>query len=539
MRSNPTSPLYLYLAIGSLGTNIARYTGIRRLGGHLHNVLRSGCFYNFLAPSRYGKGAATRFTTKIGNYIESLRNDAFAQFLTRSLAVVQPRSKDAEKKITTKCKTLRPSSVFLTGANVIQTKAAAASNGGCGLILVSEIKNGKGCYTDMDGTYGTFLNFYDPDMAAESFRNAEDIPRIDKCRIQMIAAGVKEDWIQFVEKSGIRSGMMARVLPVLSFGRDFSRLGFERLPKHNFSMEGLKKVLAIMEETFQRAESTDELSPVTIQFSQSELDEEYRDTNKLLISPFTDRPVTDYRGVVTTLLDNAPPGTEELEREAKGEGLLTVYREQITAEFTPLIQTPADLTFIRGLEDNLLRIAADFFWAYKLTSYLSKLGVLTDDKEVKMRNDLNEMIRLKVVTYPQGIIPNLLSFVTYVIKGTFLLNRLAAGHAIQAPVQAPHLKTSRKRYRLVKRLSEGYGRQKKRRFFYSKLDSAIAEITTQEMEQQLRILKARAIVSSPSHRSVELNRQLSEAATLYLKQHCEYTDEDLAQLIAANTLLID
>ena len=240
-----------------------------------------------------------------------------------------------------------------------------------------------------------------------------------------------------------------------------------------------------------------------------------------------------------TLLNNAPPGTEELQEEAKGEGLLTVFREQITAEFTPLIQTPADLTFLRGLEDNLLRIAADFFWAYKLSSYLSKFGELSGNNEAQLRNDLNEMIRLKVVTFPQAIIPNFLSFVTYVIKGTFLLNRLAAGNAIESPVQAPHLRTSRKRYRLVKRLSEGYGRQKKRRFFYSKLDSAIAEITTQEMEQQIRILKARAIVSSPSHRSVELNRQLSETATIYLKEHCEYTDEDLPQLLANNILLID
>ena len=132
--------------------------------------------------------------------------------------------------------------------------------------------------------------------------------------IQMIAAGVKEDWIQFVEKSGIRSGVMARVLPVLSFGRNFSRLEFERLPKHHFNMKGLKKVLAIMEETFQNAESTDELSPVTFQFSQSRLDEAYRDTNNLLISPSTDRLFNDYRGVVTTLPDNAPPGTEELQQ---------------------------------------------------------------------------------------------------------------------------------------------------------------------------------------------------------------------------------
>ena len=68
---------------------------------------------------------------------------------------------------------------------------------------------------------------------------------------------------------------------------------------------------------------------------------------------------------------------------AQSEGLLAVYREQITAEFTPLTQTPADLTFIRGLEDNLLRS----FWTYKVPSYLSKFGALTNDKEAQLKND--------------------------------------------------------------------------------------------------------------------------------------------------------
>ena len=124
---------------------------------------------------------------------------------------------------------------------------------------------------------------------------------------------------------------------------------------------------------------------------------------------------------MTTLLDNAPPGTEELQEEAKGEGLLAVYREHITAVLTPLIQTPADLTFIRSLEDYLLRIADDFCWAYKVPSYLSKFGTLTRDKEAQLRSDLNEMIRLKTVRYPPDIVLNSLSFVTYVIKGTSLL----------------------------------------------------------------------------------------------------------------------
>ena len=44
MRSFPTSPLYLLLAIGSLGTNIAQYIAIRRLKGHQSNHMRTGCF---------------------------------------------------------------------------------------------------------------------------------------------------------------------------------------------------------------------------------------------------------------------------------------------------------------------------------------------------------------------------------------------------------------------------------------------------------------------------------------------------------------
>ena len=90
-----------------------------------------------------------------------------------------------------------------------------------------------------------------------------------------------------------------------------------------------------------------------------------------------------------------------------------MYREQITADFTPLIQTPADLNFIRGLGDNLLRIAADFFWAYKVPFHLSKYGALTSDKEAQLRNDLNEMIRLKTVDYES---------VLYLLRRTLVLD---------------------------------------------------------------------------------------------------------------------
>ena len=55
---------------------------------------------------------------------------------------------------------------------------------------MNEIKGGKVRYTNPDGSYGTFLEFYDPEVEGRSFRQAEDIPRIDQCRIQMVAAGV-------------------------------------------------------------------------------------------------------------------------------------------------------------------------------------------------------------------------------------------------------------------------------------------------------------------------------------------------------------
>ena len=61
------------------------------------------------------------------------------------------------------------------------------------------------------------------------------------------------------------------------------------------------------------------------------------------------------------LLDNPPPGRTQLEQEGSGCGLITVFIEQCIAEFSPLVSSDADETFLRGLEDNLLKISSDFF----------------------------------------------------------------------------------------------------------------------------------------------------------------------------------
>ena len=81
------------------------------------------------------------------------------------------------------------------------------------------------------------------------------------------------------------------------------------------------------------------LSPVTYQISQSRLNEAYHDTNNLLISPFTDRLFNDYREVVTTLLDNAPPGTEELREEG---GPKSGFPVRFSGELThPVVPGPS------------------------------------------------------------------------------------------------------------------------------------------------------------------------------------------------------
>ena len=82
---------------------------------------------------------------------------------------------------------------FLTGGNASQRQTAASNNAGCGLILVPEIKSGKCRYTDTEGKYAPLFTFYEDKLSAETFRKAEDIPRIPKCQIHLLAAGVKED----------------------------------------------------------------------------------------------------------------------------------------------------------------------------------------------------------------------------------------------------------------------------------------------------------------------------------------------------------
>ena len=81
LRKYPTAPIWMFLGIGMLATNIARYSAVRRLGSDGSNVERTGAFYNLIAPSRFGKGIAISLVTELGSYIEKLRTDNFNDYV--------------------------------------------------------------------------------------------------------------------------------------------------------------------------------------------------------------------------------------------------------------------------------------------------------------------------------------------------------------------------------------------------------------------------------------------------------------------------
>ena len=73
MRSAPTSPVYAFISLGVIDTNISRNTSVRRIEAHHSQSERSGTFIKFIAPSRSGKGIAFGLLSTIGKFIENKR----------------------------------------------------------------------------------------------------------------------------------------------------------------------------------------------------------------------------------------------------------------------------------------------------------------------------------------------------------------------------------------------------------------------------------------------------------------------------------
>ena len=136
-RAYPTPPIYVYLILGILGTNVTKFCAIARPGCHTDQWERAGAFYYFIAESRLGKGIAMSLLWKLGTHVQRIRVSNFVE--------------DVE------CSTKRPKRVFIPGGNGLQSQSEAANNAGCGIIFVPEIKTGKRNYTDIDGSYGPTL----------------------------------------------------------------------------------------------------------------------------------------------------------------------------------------------------------------------------------------------------------------------------------------------------------------------------------------------------------------------------------------------
>ena len=77
MRAYPTTHLWIFLGVGMVGTNITRFSAVRRLGADDTNVERTGALCNIIAPSRFGKGIVISLVSDLGSYIESKRKDEF------------------------------------------------------------------------------------------------------------------------------------------------------------------------------------------------------------------------------------------------------------------------------------------------------------------------------------------------------------------------------------------------------------------------------------------------------------------------------
>ena len=189
----PTTPIYAFISLGAIGTNISRYSSIKRIGALNAQTERCGCFFKLIGPSRVGKGIAMSLITEIGSHIENERRTYYTGNILN-----RPQIDDAGDQISrsthiANCAVKYPRVFFLSGANGLQTQAVAAANGGIGIIFVPEIKFGKKRYTDLDGSYGPLLSFYDRYIPEKTYRKAERIPCIKNCRIHLISAGVKSD----------------------------------------------------------------------------------------------------------------------------------------------------------------------------------------------------------------------------------------------------------------------------------------------------------------------------------------------------------
>ena len=154
---------------------------------------------------------------------------------------------------------------------------------------------------------------------------------------------------------------MARVLPIISCDREVIRVQSERLSQARFSLRGLKRAFFLLEQQFKDISSTSDTPSILFQFSHSTLLTNYRTSNGLFTEEHRQGANRNLGQVLTILLNVSPPDADALLEEASEVGRVTVFLIRIRAEFKNLCKNPGDKLCLDSLDNNLLRVAVDFF----------------------------------------------------------------------------------------------------------------------------------------------------------------------------------
>ena len=151
---------------------------------------------------------------------------------------------------------------------------------------------------------------------------------------------------------------------------------------------------------------------------------------------------------------------------------------------------------------------------------------MSEDEE-KCLKKLDEMKIEGVVTIGDDILQPIFKFLEYCLLGAFHLNEFGAS---RVPKKSQMNPDSKKRKRIVERMAKGLISNKIRRFQISKVKECFQCYTSNDIEEQIKILVAHVIIERSSRKSVGLVQNLSEKAESYLKSHCMHNDEEIAAL---------
>ena len=151
-----------------------------------------------------------------------------------------------------------------------------------------------------------------------------------------------------------------------------------------------------------------------------------------------------------------------------------------------------------------------------------------------MISGIDEILEAKIIHIGDDLLEPIFKFVRFCLKGSFSLNKLAAG---SLPSNVQPNADARKRKRIIERMSIGL--RKKRRFPVSKVKESIQSINPMEIQNQLEILSTHVIIERPTRKSACLIREMSEDAEKFLKSECLYNEAELNVLKRKISLLED